>query len=87
MSEWFVYIVECADQTLYTGITTNLEKRIEEHNGRGNAPGAKYTRPRQPVKLVYSEQSPSRSTATRREMEIKRLTRQAKLKLFCSRSN
>ena len=77
----FVYIVECADTTLYTGWTTDLERRLKAHNaGRG----ARYTRERGPVRLVYVEELPDRSAAQRREVEIKRLQRVEKLKLVKS---
>jgi putative endonuclease len=77
--EIVVYIVECADQTLYTGWTNNLERRLEAHNtGRG----AKYTRSRCPVQVVYVEPQPDQATAQRREIEIKRLRRREKLKLI-----
>ena len=79
-SSWLVYILECSDKTLYTGITNNLEKRIEQHNN-GNE-GAKYTRARRPVKCVYKEKQIDRSSATKREMVIKKLCRSDKLKLF-----
>lgn len=79
-SDWFVYILECKDKTLYTGITNNLNKRIEQHN---NSPeGAKYTRARRPVKCVYKEKQKNRSEATKREMTIKKLSRTEKLKLI-----
>lgn len=75
----FVYMVECADQTLYTGWTTDVQRRLEEHNaGRG----ARYTRDRGPVRLVYVEEVPDRRTALKREMEIKRMRRPQKLKLI-----
>jgi putative endonuclease len=78
----FVYIVECADGTLYTGWTTDIERRLKAHNaGRG----ARYTRQRGPVRLVYLEEVPDRPTAQKREMEIKRLSRAGKFKLIeCS---
>jgi len=66
---YYVYMLECADGTLYTGITTDLERRLEEHNG--SEKGAKYTRARRPVTLVYSEKYPDRSSASKREYEIK----------------
>lgn len=78
MSDWFVYILRCSDETLYTGITKNLKRRIKEHNeGRG----AKYTRGRRPVKLVYSERSKNRSEAAKRENEIKSMSRSEKERL------
>ncbi len=78
----YVYIVECADNTLYTGCTNNITHRIQEHNsGRS---GAKYTRSRRPVRLVYTEQRATLSDALRREGEIKRLSRAEKLLLIQS---
>lgn len=76
MSEWFVYILECSDHTLYTGITTDLERRIREHNSACG--GARYTRSRRPVTLVYAERCKCRSSACRREYRIKRLSRAQK---------
>ena len=72
---WFVYIVRCADQTLYTGVAVDVDARIVQHNsGRG----AKYTRGRLPVELIYREPAADRSAALRREAEIKRLDVAAK---------
>ena len=68
---WFTYIVSCADDTLYTGITTDLERRVGEHNS-GNQ-RARYTRNRRPGELVYSETFPNRSMAAKREAAIKRM--------------
>jgi putative endonuclease len=80
---YFVYIVQCADNTFYTGIATELERRIEEHNSSDK--GAKYTRIRRPVCLVYSEEYPDRSAASKREYEIKKkMSRADKLKLIAS---
>ena len=76
---YWVYIVKCADNTLYTGITTDLTNRIHEHN---TGHGAKYTRGRIPVKLVYSEMSSDISSARKRENQIKKLTSKAKLALI-----
>lgn len=76
---WHVYIVRCGDGTLYTGVARNLRKRIEEHNS--GEKGARYTRSRRPVELVYSERVPSRSEALKRECEIKRLPRAQKKRL------
>ncbi|MEJ2139242.1 MAG: GIY-YIG nuclease family protein [Gammaproteobacteria bacterium] len=78
MTEWQVYILECADGSLYTGIARNLDERIAAHN---NGTGAKYTRGRRPVKLVYQENATSRSIALRREITIKKLPRADKLRL------
>ena len=77
---WYVYIVQCRDDTLYTGISTNPETRVAEHNSGQNA--AKYTRARRPVSLLYTEPAASRSAALKREIAIKRLSRQAKLALI-----
>ncbi len=78
---YYVYIVECADKTLYTGIATELQRRVEEHNN--SEKGAKYTRVRRPVRLVYSEEYPDRSSASKREYEIKKkMNRTQKLKLI-----
>ena len=68
---WYVYIVRCNDETLYTGITKDLDKRINEHNSRNH--GAKYTRFRRPVTLVYTEQVESRSNAAKREYQLKKM--------------
>ena len=76
---WHVYIVRCRDRTYYTGITTDLDRRLAEHNA---GLGAKYTRPRRPVVLVYSEPAISRSAAASREYQIKRLTPTGKLDLI-----
>ena len=78
--DWFVYILTCNDDTLYTGITTNLIRRVEEHNGSDK--GAKYTRVRRPVELVYSEDHKDKSSASKREYEIKKLSRIQKLELI-----
>jgi putative endonuclease len=79
---WHVYILECADKSLYTGITNDLERRIFEHN---NSPkGAKYTKGRGPVKLVYSKRKMNKSTASKEEYQIKNLTKKEKLELIGS---
>ena len=74
---WYVYIVRCADGTLYTGMTRDVARRVAEHNACGMA-GASYTRGRRPVVLLYTEVLATRSAAARREYAIKQLTRQAK---------
>lgn len=76
---YFVYIVICADKTYYTGITNNIEKRVDNHNQ--SKAGAKYTKIRRPVKLIYKEAYPDRSSAQKREMAIKKLSRLQKQKL------
>jgi len=77
---YFVYILECSDSTLYTGITTDLKRRLDEHNN--SSKGAKYTRLRRPVKIVYSEEQADRSSASKREYALKKLTREEKLALL-----
>jgi len=76
---YYLYILKCADKTLYTGITTDLKRRITEHNS--TRLGAKYTSSRRPVKLVYSKKFKNRSTATKEEARIKKLKRIKKLEL------
>lgn len=79
--DWFVYMLLCADGTLYTGCTNDLARRTAAHNaGRG----AKYTRARLPVALVYSEPCADRPAALRRELAVKKLTRAQKLALIAS---
>lgn len=82
----FVYVLSCADNTLYTGYTTDLAKRVAEHNGEGTTKsaktaGARYTRGRRPVTMLYSESFTTRSAALKREAAIKQLTRAEKLAL------
>jgi len=79
-SLWYVYVLKCSDETLYTGITTDLQRRIEEHNS--SPKGAKYTRIRRPVEMIYFEQCKDKSGATIRELEIKKLSRAKKLELI-----
>lgn len=76
---WYVYILRCRDDTLYTGITDDLNRRLEAHNA---GKGAKYTRGRGPVKLCYSEEQESYSAALKREYAIKQLSRADKLALM-----
>ena len=76
---WYVYIIECKDNSLYTGITNNLSKRLEVHN---SGKGAKYTKTRLPVKLVYKEIYGTKEESLKRESEIKKLKRREKLALF-----
>ncbi len=76
---WWVYMVRCSDESLYTGITTDLQRRIAEHNG--SKKGAKYTSAKRPVQLVYAEHQPDRSQATKREYAIKKMSRMKKLHL------
>jgi putative endonuclease len=80
---YWVYMVRCEDDSLYTGLTTDVPRRVQAHNRE--AKGARYTRARRPVTLVWqSEPLPDRSVATRREQQIKALTRQQKLVLVAS---
>ena len=74
----YTYIVKCCDNTLYTGWTTDLDRRIEAHN---SGKGAKYTRSRRPVELIYAERFDTKQEAMRREWEIKQLSREEKLRL------
>jgi putative endonuclease len=77
---YFVYILECNDGSLYTGIAKDVQKRLDEHNNSDK--GAKYTKVRRPVKLVYQESAEDRSSASKREYEIKKFTRAKKLELI-----
>jgi len=76
---YYVYILRCADDTLYTGMTDDIKRRLSLHN---SGKGAKYTRGRGPVRLVYQEECIDKSAALRREAQIKRLTRGEKLRLI-----
>lgn len=79
-TSWFVYIIEANDHSLYTGITTDVDRRFQEHCG--NTAGARYFNGRKPVEVVYREGGHNRSTASKRESEIKKLGRQQKLVLI-----
>jgi putative endonuclease len=79
---YYVYLLECADQSIYTGITTDLKRRLKEHKESKLGKGANYTAAKGAVKIVYSEEHPDRSTASKREAEIKKMTRQEKLELI-----
>lgn len=76
---WYLYILECKDGTLYTGITDDISRRVAQHNA---GKGAKYTRGRGPVKLLYQEECGSHSDASKREYTVHRMTRQEKLELI-----
>ncbi|MBA1433003.1 MAG: GIY-YIG nuclease family protein [Epsilonproteobacteria bacterium] len=78
--KYFVYILECSDATLYTGITTDIKRRVQEHNSSDK--GAKYTKIRRPVKLVYFCECDDRSSAAKKEYAIKQLPRKKKLELL-----
>jgi putative endonuclease len=79
-SAWHVYILECADGSLYTGVATDLQRRLQQHNGE-LVGGARYTRGRRPVVLLWSDTAPDRSAAQRREASIRKLSRAGKLRL------
>ncbi len=78
MDAWTVYILECKDKTLYTGITNNLERRIQQHE---SGQGAKYTKGRGPFRVIHTESCKDKSLALQREHQIKQLTREQKLDL------
>lgn len=80
--KWYVYILRCADDTLYTGITNDIERRLKAHNA-GTA--SKYTRSRRPVAIVYQEEVGSKGDALRRELQIKAMSRQQKIDLFTNK--
>jgi putative endonuclease len=82
--DWQVYIVLCSDETLYTGISNNVARRLEQHAGQG---GARYFRGRRPERLVYLENGHTRSSASKREAAIKKLDRAEKLRLIDSQQN
>lgn len=77
---WFTYILLCSDATLYTGVTTDVTRRLNEHNSQHG--GARYTRCRRPVQLVFVEEQSSRSLACQRELAIKKLSAAAKRQLI-----
>ena len=84
-SKWKIYIIECSDGTYYTGITTDVRRRLLEHNFSFKS--AKYTRSRRPVRLVYEESTENRSTASKREAQIKKMKRKDKILLIKSSTN
>tara|TARA_E500000331_G_scaffold330551_1_gene352198 strand:+ start:1093 stop:1407 length:315 start_codon:yes stop_codon:yes gene_type:complete len=77
---WKMYVLTCADKSYYCGITTDLARRIKEHNGEIKKKGAKYTRSRRPVILFYEEDHPDRSAASKAEAAFKKKTRRQKLR-------
>jgi putative endonuclease len=79
MKKWYIYILRCADGTLYTGSTDDVQRRVAVHN---SGKGAKYTRGRTPVEVVYTEECESCSAALKREYAIKQLSRGEKIKLI-----
>lgn len=84
-SSWHVYILQCADTTLYTGIAKDLQRRIQQHNGEQGG-GPKYTRGRRPVRLLWYDEVPHRAAALQREAAIKKLSRSQKLRLIAQSS-
>ena len=80
MSSWFFYVLSCRDSSMYTGVTTDVQRRIEEHN---KGKGAKYTRSRLPVRLLYSRKMLNRSQAQKLESAFKKLRREKKLERLC----
>lgn len=78
---WYLYILRCGDDTLYTGITTDVEKRLEAHR---SGKGAKYTRGRGPLELIYREVCADHSAALKRELEVKAMSRTEKLQMVAS---
>jgi len=84
MMNWQIYIILCSDDSLYTGITTDLERRFHQH---AQLCGAKYFRGREPTRVIYLERGHTRSTAARRELEIKKMSRVGKLRLISSGMN
>lgn len=85
-SPYFIYILECSDKTLYTGITSDITKRLRQHNGE-IVGGAKYTRARRPIALVYREEVKTHAKACAREAEIKAMSRAEKEKLVALSKN
>lgn len=83
-STWHVYMLRCSDQSLYTGITTDIKRRTAEHNGEvgGKDKGAKYTKARRPVELVYKKRCKDRSHAAQQEAALRKLSRAEKLNLL-----
>ena len=81
IKNWIIYLLECGDKTLYCGITNDIKNRLKQHNGETKG-GAKYTRSRQPLKLVYQEEVSSRSEALKREIVIKKMSKSAKTSLI-----
>jgi len=86
MSSWSVYMLHCSDGTLCTGVTTDVARRVREHNGELMGKGAKYTKARRPVALVYQEEVESRSAAQMREYGLRKLTKLEKLTLLAETS-
>ena len=77
--KWYIYMLKCGDDSIYTGSTNNIERRLKAHQ---SGKGAKYTKSHLPVKLVYSEELPDKSSALKREAEIKNMSRKEKLEII-----
>jgi putative endonuclease len=84
IQNWCVYIIRCSDDTLYTGITTDIDRRFNQH---AEGAGAKYFRARQPLQVVYLEKNNTRSSATKREIEIKAMSKADKTLLASSQTH
>ena len=82
MSDWYLYVVRCRDGTLYTGISTDVDRRLAEHSGGGDA-GSKYLKGRAPLKLLFQRRLGSRSLALKVENSVKKLSKAKKEKLIC----
>lgn len=85
LSDWHVYILRCADGSLYTGVATDLDRRLKQHNGE-LVGGARYTRGRRPVELVWAESCADRGEAQQREAALKALSREDKLRLLAAQA-
>lgn len=83
---WFIYLLRCADNSLYAGVTTDLERRLHEHN-QSRTKGAKYTRVRRPVTIAYAEQATTRQHACQREYQVRKLSKHEKEKLANAYNN
>jgi len=83
--QWFMYVVVCCDQTLYCGITTDLSRRVKEHNT--SIRGSKYTRARRPVNLIYTELHNDRSSASKAECAFKKLSKKNKMRIVDGNQN
>ena len=81
--QWYMYVILCFDNSFYCGITTNLERRLKQHNGKIKG-GAKYTRSKRPCRLLYKETVGNRSIATKKEIEFKKLSRKKKEEFLTS---
>ena len=82
MSDWYLYVVRCRDGTLYTGISTDIDRRLAEHKGEGDA-GSKYLKGRAPLTLLFQKRLGSRSLALKVESRVKRLSREKKEQMIC----